>query len=718
MKNKTIRVKNFRVFNDTTEIEFAPITILTGTNSSGKSSVLKTLLLFKENSQKQFPLFENLDFTSENMGLGNFEDSLNRNTKENFIKFSFDYNFREFFHIDKNKMIIDFYYYLDGKNELKSAELRKLELRQGNKSLLTYFKIDNVWSYRYDLNYFHNTFLEYYNKITKIIENEEKEMMYISIKDKEKILNILNSPVLNFNIFANYENIISYEKNEMLNLNYGNITKDIEILNATKYTSHIRMFFYMKLLINYRTTLEKLIQKEFNIDKIEEFSQLLLSHEKRIFNDYYFMFYIFYYNDIDFPFDTLYEKIDDILDSKQEKYIKYYIEHVKIDNSVDLSLDEVKKIENQKRIAFEKKEIDENFLYKKIKKVLAIKELFKDDENEKKKVKSSIENIEFLKKHFEIEKEAIEMIKKIKDEIIFKYIEDNNDDYINKIHKNTKEKEKSLGNMFDTVISFLESGERENETIIDLINESFIKNLKESLSFLKDFEYMEAVRAKSKRIYTFNSQDTSFNELIKEFEKIELEDEHINFLKKWLKNFDIDENFEIKMDNSSTGVYIKFGDDYLSELGYGVTQFFPILLKIIVTSTKNIRFSDEIMAEIRYTTYLYIEEPETNLHPKLQSLLADMFYDARKVFNIYFILETHSEYLVRKLQLLTAKKEIKPEDTAIYYFNNPKNIPKDEKQIKRLYIDESGFMNDDFGTGFFDEASKLITDIWKIDNRN
>ena len=111
---------------------------------------------------------------------------------------------------------------------------------------------------------------------------------------------------------------------------------------------------------------------------------------------------------------------------------------------------------------------------------------------------------------------------------------------------------------------------------------------------------------------------------------------------------------------------------------------------------------------------LCIEEPETNLHPALQSKLADMFVDANKQFKIQFVLETHSEYLIRKLQYLTVKGEITPSFATIYYFYHPDKIPPFEKQVKRIYIQEDGSLSDDFGSGFFDEADKIAISIWNM----
>ena len=92
---------------------------------------------------------------------------------------------------------------------------------------------------------------------------------------------------------------------------------------------------------------------------------------------------------------------------------------------------------------------------------------------------------------------------------------------------------------------------------------------------------------------------------------------------------------------------------------------------------KTIHDYDNYGEEQRYEVYspsmLLIEEPETNLHPKWQSLLAEMFVEANKKFNIQFMIETHSEYLIRKFQTLVADNKINGEHIKIFYLRNPKN---------------------------------------------
>jgi predicted ATPase len=85
-----------------------------------------------------------------------------------------------------------------------------------------------------------------------------------------------------------------------------------------------------------------------------------------------------------------------------------------------------------------------------------------------------------------------------------------------------------------------------------------------------------------------------------------------------------------------------------------------------------------------------------------------------KNFNIQFIVETHSEYLIRKLQYLIAKKEFESVDANMYYFYHPDQIPEGTNQIKKIEFEKSGILNETFGKGFFDEADNLALDLFVL----
>lgn len=50
---KKLRIKNFKCWQDTDDIRLAPLTLLFGTNSSGKSSIGQFLLMLKRTAEKR-----------------------------------------------------------------------------------------------------------------------------------------------------------------------------------------------------------------------------------------------------------------------------------------------------------------------------------------------------------------------------------------------------------------------------------------------------------------------------------------------------------------------------------------------------------------------------------------------------------------------------------------------------------------------------------------
>ena len=252
--------------------------------------------------------------------------------------------------------------------------------------------------------------------------------------------------------------------------------------------------------------------------------------------------------------------------------------------------------------------------------------------------------------------------------------------------------------------------------------EYFIRQelLREAGYHFENIEYVEAVRAKSRRIYTHDSQTTLFDELLLDYNSVQLDNQAEVFLKKWIKEFEIadDVSFEKIAGGIATQViFYKNGDKYpLADLGYGVTQYLPLLLKIALQITTEgssgrtrMPFREKPLKKL-----IILEEPETNLHPKLQSRLADVILDALQNFEVKFIIETHSEYLIRRLQILTAEKILNSDEIALYYFYEPDKIPKGRKQVEKIHILPDGNLDNDFGSGFFDEATNMKFELLKL----
>lgn len=281
----------------------------------------------------------------------------------------------------------------------------------------------------------------------------------------------------------------------------------------------------------------------------------------------------------------------------------------------------------------------------------------------------------------------------------------------------------------DTILNdfFTEAYLNKIPEITDLIHENIF-----SQTFSK-FEFIGGIRASQELIYT-NDNNPEFYHLLDSIYNSN-ETGFIDNLEYWLVNKlkiltlpdgkalrDIFKVQQFPGLGYIISIYQNGTNIGLSGLGYGIAQLLPIILKLLINFDAG-------------KTYI-IEEPESNLHPALQSQLADLFqsfingklaacidkesgrlcYSAGRSFMDYnrIIIETHSEYLIRKLQYFTAKGVLDTDKTIIYYFNPINDLKKGDKHIKVININRDGSLTDDFGAGFFDEAASLKFEILKL----
>ena len=107
--------------------------------------------------------------------------------------------------------------------------------------------------------------------------------------------------------------------------------------------------------------------------------------------------------------------------------------------------------------------------------------------------------------------------------------------------------------------------------------------------------------------------------------------------------------------------------------------------------------------------WVFIEEPEQNLHPDFQSKLTEEFKNLGEV-GICCMIETHSEYIIRKSQVLVAEENYQNEKDlndnnsfSVTYFDTN---DKEEPYYKMEYEITGGFKRP-FGPGFFDVTPDL-----------
>lgn len=224
---------------------------------------------------------------------------------------------------------------------------------------------------------------------------------------------------------------------------------------------------------------------------------------------------------------------------------------------------------------------------------------------------------------------------------------------------------------------------------------------------IKKIDYLPSIRQSGNRYFESGEiGKTYIDRLVNTFNNYN-KDKH---LLEWLKKFEIADDFNI-VDVQALGIkvlqLIKNGFTVnIADVGFGHMQILPLILKCIIEKP----------------ALLIVEEPEANLHPALQSKLAELFVFCFKTYGTQFIIETHSEYIIRKMQSILAKKEIESNNVVIYYFNpedsNKNNKKEDENEniVTTIYIEENGILTKSFGKGFYDEADKLSLELLVINN--
>jgi hypothetical protein len=251
--------------------------------------------------------------------------------------------------------------------------------------------------------------------------------------------------------------------------------------------------------------------------------------------------------------------------------------------------------------------------------------------------------------------------------------------------------------------------------------------LKEFVDCFMKFDTKSFHKVKSLREYNESLVDDNvMSGILKEYyEKTILEKDRFRngFVDYFIHSFNIGESVNIiKTDDNfyKLEIYKNNRSISIADLGLGSLRVVSIIL-FLACRSYDINYVKSLSDENSSKTFiktqkqiLIIEEPESNLHPNWQSKMAELFIKTSNLFDINFIIETHSEYFIRNLQYLTAKHEINKDNSIIYNFNLINNIEKRITQIRKILILEDGMLSDDLGKGFFDEADRIAIDLYRL----
>jgi predicted ATPase len=133
----------------------------------------------------------------------------------------------------------------------------------------------------------------------------------------------------------------------------------------------------------------------------------------------------------------------------------------------------------------------------------------------------------------------------------------------------------------------------------------------------------------------------------------------------------------------------------LTDVGFGVSQVLPVIVECFYVPRRSI---------------VIFEQPEIHLHPRVQADLADLFVDAIRAReggvarDCQFIIESHSEHFLRRIQRRIAEEELSSADAALYFVHSGGA----DARIESLKLDNYGNIQN-WPNGFFgDEMDDLV----------
>lgn len=134
------------------------------------------------------------------------------------------------------------------------------------------------------------------------------------------------------------------------------------------------------------------------------------------------------------------------------------------------------------------------------------------------------------------------------------------------------------------------------------------------------------------------------------------------------------------------GYLLNIGSRTLANVGFGVSQILPVITLCLITAPGSL---------------ILLEQPELHLNPGMQQKLADFLLEMVKTGR-QIIVETHSEYLITRLRRRAATIE---NDHSYFGIIFAERDEKEGTSYRTVNVNESGDLSE-WPKGFFDHVSE------------
>lgn len=126
-------------------------------------------------------------------------------------------------------------------------------------------------------------------------------------------------------------------------------------------------------------------------------------------------------------------------------------------------------------------------------------------------------------------------------------------------------------------------------------------------------------------------------------------------------------------------------------VGFGIPYALPLIVELLVSGEDSL---------------LLIENPESHLHPKGQTMMARLISLAAE-HGCQIICESHSDHVINGVRVAVKKGQISNQKVGIFFFSKNED---QETKVDDIYVDRKGNLSD-YPLGLLDEWGVLMTEL-------